>query len=76
MDGGGWDLARIAPFVTEETRLQLAAMVVNNVPGVHDRLAWGETSNGKFTVKSAYELITRDDAPRPYMGNYLRLCGT
>lgn len=51
-------------------------MVVNNVPGVHDRLAWGETSNGKFTVKSAYELITRDDAPRPYMGNYLRLCGT
>lgn len=50
-------------------------MVVNNVPGVHDRLAWGETSNGKFAVKSAYELITRDDAPRPYMGNFFRLCG-
>ena len=72
MDGGGWDLARIAPFVTEETRLQLAAVVVNNVTGVHDRLAWGETSNGKFTVKSAYELITRDDDPRPYMGNFFK----
>ena len=65
--GGGWDLAHIAPFVTDETRLELAAVVVDTVNDSEDRLAWSQTNNGQFTVKSAYALITRDDTPRPNM---------
>ena len=72
VEGKGWDLIRISPFVTEDTRLELAAVVVDTVSGVQDRLAWGETPNGQFTVKSAYNLITRDDTPRPYMESFFR----
>lgn len=70
--GGGWDQPRVAPFVTEESRLELAAVVVDMVSEGEDRLAWGQTKNGQFTVKTAYELITRDETPRPYMGNLFR----
>lgn len=59
-------------FVTDEIRLDLAAVVVDTVSGVQDRLAWGETPNGQFTVKTTYNLITRDDMPRPHMGSFFR----
>ena len=70
--GGGWDLTQIALFVTDETRLELAAVVVDSVTEGEDRLAWGHTNNGQFTVKSAHDLITHDDTPRPYMGVFFR----
>ena len=70
--GGSWDLTQIAPFVTDETRLELAGVVVDTVMEGEDRLAWGHTNNGQFTVKSAHDLITHDDTPRPYMGEFFR----
>lgn len=70
--GEGWDFNRIGPHVTEEMRLELAAVVVNTVNDNADQLAWGLTNNGEFTVKSAYELITRDDTPRPNMEDLLK----
>lgn len=70
--GGGWDQARIAPFVTEEKRLELAAVVVDVVNESEYRLAWGQTKNGQFTVKTAYELTRRDDTPRQNMRNLFR----
>ena len=70
--GGGWDLPRIAPFVAEETRQELAAVVVDTVTETKDRLAWSQTKNGQFTVKSGYELITRDDTPRQNMESLFR----
>lgn len=70
VEGRGWDFTRITPFVTEETRLELLAVVVNTATGGQDRLSWGETPTGQFTVKSAYDLISRDDAPRANMGSF------
>lgn len=43
------------------------AVVVDAVTGVKDRLAWGKAPNGQFTVKTVYELITRDYTPRQQM---------
>ena len=65
LEGGGWNLTRIAPFITEETRLELPAVVVDVVTGAKDCLSWGQTPSGKFTVKSAYKLLTRDEYPGP-----------
>ena len=73
--GGGWDLTQIAPFVTEETRLELAVVVVDTVTEGEDRLAWGNTNNEQFTVKSAHDLITHDDTPRTYRESSLEGCG-
>ena len=72
VEGGGWDLTRISPFVTGDIRLELAVVVIDTVSEVQDRLASGETPNGKFTVKSAYNLITRDDTPMPHMERFFR----
>ncbi|CAA7054618.1 unnamed protein product [Microthlaspi erraticum] len=33
LEGFGWDMSRIAPFVSAETRLELAAVVVDRVSG-------------------------------------------
>jgi len=63
-EGAGWDLNNISPWVSNATQLELAAVVVDNFTGACDRLSWGETSDGRFTVSSAYALITRDDAPK------------
>lgn len=63
-NGEGWVLTSILPYVSEITRLRLAAVVLNNVTGAGDRMSWGETSDGRFTVKSAYALITRSESPR------------
>lgn len=64
----GWDFSRIEPYVSQNTKLQLMAMVVDNVTGTTDRLSWGETKDGNFTVRSAYAFLTRDVSPRPWLG--------
>ncbi|CAA7057593.1 unnamed protein product [Microthlaspi erraticum] len=43
LEGLGWDMSRIAQFLSEETRLELATVVVDNVTGARDRLSWRET---------------------------------
>lgn len=70
IDGVGWDLQNIVPYVSEDTRLELAAVVVDKVPSVKDRLSWTEMADGSFTVSSAYRLLTRDITPRPFMGQF------
>ncbi|CAA7057753.1 unnamed protein product [Microthlaspi erraticum] len=54
IDGVRWDLRKIAPFVSEDTKLELAAVVVDKVTWVRDRLSWRDTPDGRFTVSSAY----------------------
>lgn len=39
-------------------------MVVNNITGVRDKLSWGESLDGKFTVKSAYSSLMKDNTPQ------------
>lgn len=70
VEGIGWDLSRIIPFVTTNQRLDLAAVVLDNVTGAADRLSWEETHDGLFSVKSAYKLLTRDAAPKQNMGRF------
>ena len=69
-DGTGWDMSQIAPFVTENKRLNLLAVVVDNVTGARDRLAWGGTADGRYTVKSAFEMLTQDRSPRQDMHRF------
>lgn len=63
-NGSGWDWSKITPFVTDRIRLELMDVVIDNVMGARDRLAWGESTNGEFTVKTAYGLLTRDVTPK------------
>ncbi|KAG7568097.1 Ribonuclease H domain [Arabidopsis thaliana x Arabidopsis arenosa] len=72
VNGSGWVLDRILPHVSANTRLDLAAVVLDNVTGARDCISWGECSDGKFSVKSAYELITRDHTSRPNMDSFYR----
>ncbi|KAG7571880.1 Ribonuclease H-like superfamily [Arabidopsis suecica] len=51
-------------------QLKLMSMVVDTVTGARDRLSWGECSDGSFTVKSAYSLLSRDMAPKQNMGSF------
>lgn len=60
----GWDFSQICTYVPETVRLRLLAVVLDNVTGAKDRLSWGPTPDGKFTVSSAYKMMTRDDTPR------------
>ncbi|KAG7559744.1 Ribonuclease H-like superfamily [Arabidopsis thaliana x Arabidopsis arenosa] len=69
-NGSGWDWEKIMPYISENRRLELAAVVLDTVTGAKDRLSWAATTNGKFTVKSAYELITRDEYPRQHMDKF------
>lgn len=40
-------------------------MVIDEVTGARNRMSWGESKNGLFTVKSAYAFLTRNTVPRP-----------
>ncbi|CAA7013631.1 unnamed protein product [Microthlaspi erraticum] len=73
IDGVGWDLTKIAPYVSANTQLELSAVVVvDRVTGRTDKMAWGETSDGRFTVSSAYRFLSRDLFSRPDMSKLFR----
>ncbi|CAA7042519.1 unnamed protein product [Microthlaspi erraticum] len=40
--GVGWDIHKLAPYVSDATRLELAAVVVDKVSGRQDRMSWGD----------------------------------
>ncbi|KAG7564109.1 Ribonuclease H domain [Arabidopsis suecica] len=62
-NGRGWDLSGLSVYLPENVRMMLTAVVVDTVTGARDRLSWGENADGKFTVKSAYSQLTREDIP-------------
>lgn len=68
--GRGWDLPKILPYVVEERRLDLAAVVLDTVIGAKDRMSWVSTSDGNFTVSSAYRLLTQNYSPKPDMERF------
>lgn len=45
----------------------LPSVVIDDVTGARDRMSWGESTEGLFSVKSAYASLTRDAVPRPNM---------
>ncbi|CAA7023532.1 unnamed protein product [Microthlaspi erraticum] len=65
--GSGWRQNEIDPYISEETRLQLMSVVLDEYTGGIDRVSWGHTLDGEFSVKSAYTFLTRDITPGPSM---------
>ncbi|KFK31801.1 hypothetical protein AALP_AA6G160600 [Arabis alpina] len=53
-------MANIGPYVPEEITLQLRSLVVDTMMGAKDKISWSGNSDGKFTVKSAYSMLTRN----------------
>ncbi|CAA7024106.1 unnamed protein product [Microthlaspi erraticum] len=66
-DGEGWDFSIVDPYLPEQSKLEMRAVVLDHVTGAKDHLAWRDSSNGEFSVTSAYELITRDGNPKQNM---------
>ena len=66
-NGIGWLTQQIEPYISTENRLRLASVVIDDVTGARDRMSWGGSKNGLFSVKSAYALLTTDETPRPNM---------
>ncbi|CAA7037248.1 unnamed protein product [Microthlaspi erraticum] len=69
-DDTEWRWDQITPFVSEDTRLRLLSVVLNTIAGNKDTLSWTASPNGEFTVRSAYELLTRNLAPRQNMESF------
>lgn len=69
-NGIGWDFVSIMPYVSDRIRLHLLAVVLDTITGTHDRLSWRASQDGKFSVKSAYLFLTKDNLLRPSMGHF------
>ncbi|CAA7029674.1 unnamed protein product [Microthlaspi erraticum] len=69
-EGMGWDFTRIGPFLPENLKLELMAVVLDHVIGATDRISWKGSADGEFSVSSAYRLITRDAQPRQDMASF------
>ncbi|KAL8166813.1 hypothetical protein V2J09_008312 [Rumex salicifolius] len=60
-EGGGWRWDLLTPFLPTDILFRLAAVGVlenESRQDVQDDLRWGLSSDGNFSVKSAYDLIT------------------
>ncbi|CAA7025019.1 unnamed protein product [Microthlaspi erraticum] len=57
-NGVGWMMHQIAPYISDSIRLRLGAIVVDEITGAKDRMAWGHTQNGEFSAKSAHSFFT------------------
>lgn len=65
VEGVGWDMSRIEPFLSTQDRLRLLSMVVDTVTGASDRVSWGPSQDGRFSVKSAASFLQWNHSPRP-----------
>lgn len=57
--GTGWLLQVIEPYLSTQNRLRLALVVIDDVTGARDRMSWGGSKDGRFSVKSAYAFDKR-----------------
>lgn len=68
--GTSWEFSQILPYVPENLKLQLTAVVLDEVIGAKDRLSWAGNADGNFTVKSGYVILTRDSLPKQSMERF------
>ncbi|CAN1749435.1 Putative ribonuclease H protein At1g65750 [Linum perenne] len=64
-EAGAWDLAKIQFHVTDESIKGVIGMLPPSEDRGEDSWVWGCESNEKFTIRSAYELITCPENPKP-----------
>ncbi|KAL8128645.1 LOW QUALITY PROTEIN: hypothetical protein V2J09_017800 [Rumex salicifolius] len=53
-ESGGWDWSSISNLLSPSTLLKLAAVAIRQNEGARDVLSWGRTTNGEFSIASAY----------------------
>ncbi|CAN1788303.1 Putative ribonuclease H protein At1g65750 [Linum perenne] len=54
---GAWDVPKLENFLSEDLVLQVVGMTPPRQDAGDDALVWGLEDNGRFSVKSAYELL-------------------
>ncbi|KAG7599981.1 Reverse transcriptase zinc-binding domain [Arabidopsis suecica] len=69
-DGNGWRMDMITPYISNNARLELTSVDVDKVTRARDQLSWSESVDGNFSVKSAYNLLTRNSDPRPNLEKF------
>ncbi|CAN1782224.1 Putative ribonuclease H protein At1g65750 [Linum perenne] len=57
-DDGGWDMEKLSRSLPAAAVAQIAAIAPPAATRGEDTWAWGEESNGIFSIRSAYDLIT------------------
>lgn len=50
-------MSQIGPYVSENIKLWLRAVVLDDVTGAKDRVSWGESSEGRFSDKWHIHLL-------------------
>ncbi|CAA7016725.1 unnamed protein product [Microthlaspi erraticum] len=65
--GVGWRWNAIELHIPIQVKLMLTSVVFDEITGARDRISWGHTQNGEFSVRFAYAFISRDSSPRPNM---------
>ncbi|XP_028786182.1 uncharacterized protein LOC114742086 [Neltuma alba] len=66
---GTWDFTRLSNLVPNEVMQRLISKLPPMTAAGDDILAWNATTNGDFTVKSAYYLIEQSQ-PNSYSSTY------
>ncbi|VVB04882.1 unnamed protein product [Arabis nemorensis] len=63
----GLEADQISPYVSVNTRLMLASVVVDEVTRAKDKLSWGGSQDGRLSVSSAYDMLTNTNLSRQNM---------
>ncbi|XP_073051225.1 uncharacterized protein [Primulina eburnea] len=59
--GIGWNWEELQGKIPTHVENELAGYMINEEENIEDSFCWESTNNGKFTVNSAYDLITDKD---------------
>ncbi|KAG7576302.1 Ribonuclease H domain [Arabidopsis thaliana x Arabidopsis arenosa] len=70
--GIGWDTAALSQYLSVSDLQRLNAVVVKGVPFLADQLSWQETTNGVFSVRSAYALLKQENEQVPCMERFFK----
>lgn len=67
-ENGGWNWESIGDLLPAITLMKLAGTTIDTHSEVEDSVGWLDVDNKKFTVKSAYELLTRRQTQECWKG--------
>lgn len=71
-EGVGWDMVKLGQCLPRSVTDRLHAVVIKGVLGLRDRISWQGTSDGDFTVGSAYVLLTQEEESKPCMESFFK----
>ncbi|XP_016690804.1 uncharacterized protein [Gossypium hirsutum] len=57
---GNWDWSRFAPMLQPDIILRIVAVQPSAVSLGYDMLLWGDSKSGRYTLKEAYNTLSRD----------------